>query len=125
MKRVIYLSEGRTVSLGAYVKAWQFALASPPRTMFDKGFNWYPETREQVLQEFRRGLQDRINRRVPGFPTTLRPRQIPSSRKWSYEWQIETYRAAQQLNHPRLIIDWLPAWLKPRYSNRLRENMID
>lgn len=84
---------------------------------------WYPENREEILREFRRGLHDRINRRVPNFPGTLRPRLTNHPRKLTYEWQIETYRAAQQLNQPRLIIDWLPPWLKSRYRHRLRQNI--
>ena len=123
MKRVVYLPEGRQVSLSTYVGAWKKALAAPPKTLFENGFNWYPESREEILREFRRGMHDRINRRIDGFPGTLRPARLPQGRKWTYQWQIETYRAAQQLNRPRLIIDWLPPWLKSRYRHRLRESI--
>ena len=118
MQRVVYLSEGRHITLAGYVSAWKKALTAPAGATFEKGFNWYPESRENVLREFRRGLHDRINRRVPGFSGTLRPKST-HGRKWQYEWQIETYRAAQQLNHPRLIIHWLPPWLKQRFQHRL------
>lgn len=118
MQRVVYLSEGRHVTLADYVSAWRKALTAPAGATFKNGFNWYPESREDVLREFRRGLHDRINRRIPGFTGTLRPKLL-HGRKWQYEWQIETYRASQQLNHPRLIIHWLPSWLKERFQHRL------
>jgi hypothetical protein len=127
MKRVVFLPENRTVTLGAYVTAWKRALAASETAVFQNGFNWYPESRREVLRQFRRGLHDRINRRIPGFPGTLRPFPAPaqSGRKWQYQWQIETYRAAQQLNHPRLIIDWLPPWLHSQFKHRLRAALID
>jgi hypothetical protein len=125
MQRVVYLPEGRTVTLGAYVAAWKQALTAPESATCQNGFNWYPESRNEVLREFRRGLHDRINRRIPGFPGTLRPRTRPHGRKLEQQWQIETYRAARQLNHPRLIIDWLPPWLHSRFKHRLRSEMID
>ena len=123
MKRVVHLPGGRRVSLSTYVQAWKRTLSAPPETTFQSAFNWYPETREEILREFRRGLHDRINRRIHNFPGSLRPRLTTPARKLTYEWQIETYRAAQQLNQPRLIIDWLPPWLKSRYRHRLRVNI--
>lgn len=125
MKRVVYLPEGRRVTLGNYVRAWKLALSAPETATFDNGFNWYPESRRDVLREFRRGLHDRINRRIDGFSGTLRPRAHPATRKHDYQWQIETSRAAIQLNRPRLIISWLPPWLKARFAHRLRENILD
>jgi hypothetical protein len=122
MQRVVYLPSGRHVSLSGYAAAWKTALAAAPGTTFQTGFNWYPENREDILREFRRGLHDRINKRIDGFPCTLRPTQKSQPRKLSHEWQIETYRAAQQLNRPRLVIHWLPLWLKPRFQHRLRDN---
>jgi hypothetical protein len=115
------LGDGRTVSLGAYVKAWKAALAAPAGSTFDKGFNWYPETREETLRTFRKGLADRINRRIDGFPGALRP-EVFRGRKWSYEWQVETSRAAQQLNS-RVVIHWLPIWLKARFAHRIEDRM--
>src|SRR5260370_31037860 len=73
MQRIVSLSGGRTISLKNYTKAWKLALAAPADAVFDKGFNWYSETRAEVLREFRRGLHHRINRRIDGFPGTLRP----------------------------------------------------
>ena len=125
MQRVVFLPEGRQITLGGYVRSWKLALAAPHNAVFKDGFNWYPEDKASVLREFRRGLHDRINRRIDGFPGTLRPRAFPNSRKYSHEWQIETYRAAIQLNQPRLVIHWLPPWLKRRFAHRLRENLND
>jgi hypothetical protein len=95
------------------------------RNVFNKTFEWYPETKREVLFTFRRGLNDRINRRIDGFPGTLRPLPHPNTRKHHYQWQLETYRAAIQLNQPRLIIDWLPPFLKKQFAHRLRENIVD
>ena len=125
MKRVIYLPQGRQVTLGDYVRAWKLAITAPTGAVFTKAFNWYPETKTDVLREFRRGLHDRINRRIDGSPGALRPRAHPDTRKHDYQWQIETRRAAIQLNQPRLIIHWLPPWLKTRFIHRLRENLVD
>jgi hypothetical protein len=105
MKRVVYLPQGRQVTLANYVRAWKLALTAPEGTIFN--------------------LTDRINRRIDGFPGTLRPLSHPNTRKHDYQWQLETHRAALQLNQPRLIIDWLPPWLKTRFAQRLRENLVD
>jgi hypothetical protein len=125
MKRVVYLPQGRQVTLGNYVQAWKLALNAPDSAVFNKAFTWYPQTKTEVLREFRNGLHDRINRRIDGFPNTLRPLPHPDTRKYSYQWQLETYRAAIQLNQPRLIIHWLPPWLKKQFAHRLRDALID
>ena len=125
MKRIVYLPQGRQVTLGNYVRAWKCALTAPDTAVFDKAFNWYPETKTEVLREFRRGLHDRINRRIDGFPGTLRPLPHPNTRKHDSQWQLETYRTSIQLNQPRLIIHWLPPWLKKRFAHRLRDALID
>lgn len=73
MQRVVYLPQGRSVTLGSYVQAWRLALSAPEKAVFNKAFTWYPQTKQEVLREFRFGLHDRINRRIDGFPGTLRP----------------------------------------------------
>src|SRR5216684_1625102 len=98
MKRVVYLPEGRHVSLSTYVRAWKRTLAAPPKTLFENEFNWYPESREDILREFRRGLQESNYRRIERLPRNTRPPPTSQGPKWTYEWQTETYRAAQQLN---------------------------
>jgi hypothetical protein len=125
MQRVVYLPQGRCVTLGNYVHAWRLALTAPDTAVFNKPFAPYPQTKQEVLREFRFGLHDRINRRIDGFPGTLRPLPHPDTRKYDYEWQLETYRAAIQLNQPCLIIDWLPPWLKTRFAYRLRDSLHD
>ena len=47
-----------------------------------------------------------------------------TGRKYGLDYQTEMRRAQRQLNHPRLIIDWLPADLKTRFEYRLRCNCI-
>lgn len=116
MQRIVTLGHGKTVTLAAYVRGIRLCKASPPKTTFKQGLcGWWPEPRETILREFMEGVHDRINQHVAGYG---------QGRKWVYEWQIETYRASRQLNHPRLVIDWLPLWLKPRFAHRLRVNMI-
>ncbi len=112
-QRTVRLGSGRRVSLGDYVRAWRIALAAPANTWFrETPCSWAGGDRAQVLREFRKGLDDRINRHVPHYG---------KGRKWKEQWQIETLRAAREINHPRLAIHWLPAWLKPRYAHRLVE----
>ena len=55
MQRVVHLPENRTATLGSYVAAWKTVLAAPEDSTFQNGFNWYPESRKEVLREFRRG----------------------------------------------------------------------
>jgi len=81
MKRVVYLPQGRQVTLGDYVRAWKLAITAPEGAVFTKAFNWYPETKREVLVEFRRGLHDRINWRIHSFPGTLRHRAHSDTRK--------------------------------------------
>jgi hypothetical protein len=45
---------------------------------------------------------------------------VLNGRKDDPDWQIEMKRAARQINHPRLIIDWLPRDLMKRFAHRLR-----
>ena len=112
--RVIRTASG-TVTLGAYVKAWREVKAAPAGTEFRSSLcGWAPETRETILSQFQDGLAGRINRHIPGFGV---------GRKWASEWQHETRYAARQLNCPRLVIRWLPAWLKKRFAQRLADGL--
>jgi len=47
-----------------------------------------------------------------------------TGRKYDPNWYFEMRRAQHQINHPHLIIDWLPKDLKERFAYRLRENVI-
>lgn len=110
-QRVIALGDGRRVTLGAYVQAWKTALAAPATAWFRTSpCRWSGGHRDDVLREFRAGLDDRINRHIPGYGR---------GRKWDSQWQIEARRASRDLNQPRLVIRWLPDWLKPRFAERL------
>ena len=67
--------------------------------------------REQWNKWFIDCLNRKINRDMP-----------TEGRKYSYEYFCEMRHAQNELNHPRLIIDWLPKDLKERFGYRLREN---
>ena len=58
---------------------------------------------------FRDCLHQRINRNI-----------IPKGRKHDPDYQTEMRRAANLLNHPRLVIDYLPPDLKQRFKHRLQ-----
>ena len=114
-QRYIVLGNGRRIGLGAYVIAWKKCLELPPQTPIGKGVSGWGQTASEALQDLRFGLHDRINHRVAGFG---------HGRKWGHDWQRETHQAADRLNHPRLVIDWLPPWLAARFPDRLRCNCI-
>jgi hypothetical protein len=63
---------------------------------------------------FRTCLMRKINRHEPC-----------RGRKDCRDWFIAQWRASRELNHPRLIIDWLPADLAHRFAKRLRRNRSD
>lgn len=54
--------EGRAVSIKTMAAALKAIKQNPSGDY--KGWNWYPTTGYLILAEFRRGLHDRINRRV-------------------------------------------------------------
>lgn len=107
--KTIKLPNGVSVSIASYVAVWK-AIKLAPSDLSVNGFEFFPLPAEQVLREFGKGVSDRINRHIPAYG---------KGRKWSWIWQTETRRAADQLNHPRLIIHWLPSHLKPRFAHRL------
>lgn len=109
--RVVTLGDGKQVPLGAYVEAWRRVRELEPSASLDRGLcSRDSTTAGDVLREFRNGMHDRINRHIPGFGI---------GRKWSWEWQTETRRAAHDLNNPRLRFYWLPDWLRPRFEHRI------
>lgn len=113
VRRVVLLPNGRHCGIGVYVASWKSLLKAPAGSSI-RGFGHFPESREAILRELRAGIHERINKHLSWFG---------KGRKWSYEWQIETMRLAHQVNHPRLIISWMPAEWKPRFGHRLREAM--
>jgi hypothetical protein len=56
---------GRSVPLSAYVKAVKLAKANP-KAEFKTGLTcWWPCTGSEVLAQFMRGVEDRINQGIP------------------------------------------------------------
>jgi hypothetical protein len=100
MQRAIVLGDGRRMSLAAYVAAWKTALAADDCQRF-KGSpadprGWCgPYSRAELLQEFRGGMNDRINRHAPHYG---------KGRKWSQDWQASAWRLSRDVNTPRLIV---------------------
>ena len=55
----------RTVPLRAYVSAIKLAKANPD-TEFSTGLeSWWPTKGHEILRQFRRGMNDRINDAIP------------------------------------------------------------
>lgn len=99
-RRAVKLGDGRRIPLGAYVGAWKAAIAAPICQSFkgspnDPRGDFGAYTRAAVLDEFRAGMHDRINRHLPGFGR---------GRKWSCDWQRATLQLAHAVNTPRLIV---------------------
>lgn len=112
MQKVIVLGDGRRVTLGNYVKAWRAVLKSPQGAMF-KGSpsdSRMPADREQCLREFRSGMHDRINKRIPSYGR---------GRKWSSDWWWDAWRASRDVNTPRLVVRWVPFEFRERLAHRL------
>ena len=108
--RYLMLPNGKLVRAADYAQAWRRLRAMDPKAMV-AGFGHFPEEAGTILRFMREGLHNRINPHLPWWGT---------GRKWEALWQIDIQRAARELNHPRLIIDWLPPDLKPRFAHRLR-----
>lgn len=108
-RRVIRLPNGRHVGLRAYVAAWRVLLRTTPDANV-RGFDYFTQTAGEVLAAFRAGLQDRINRHLPGYGR---------GRKWSSDWQRDAGHTARAVNTPRLIVRWAPLDLRARLAHRL------
>lgn len=64
--RVIHLpAVDKAVPIGAYVAAIRMAQAHPETTFKHGLTTWWPTTGSEILQQFRRGVQDRINQAIP------------------------------------------------------------
>ena len=66
MTRTINLPAiNRSVTLAAYVQAIRLAKANP-ETTFKHGLTaWWPCTGQEIMRQFRAGMHDRINQRIP------------------------------------------------------------
>lgn len=66
MQRAIYCpGVGRWVPLAVYLRAVRLAKAHPD-AVFSTGItSWWPTTGREILDQFRQGVNARINQRVP------------------------------------------------------------
>ena len=65
-RRTIYLPAiERRVSLAAYVAAIKAAKAQPEQTFRHGLTTWWPTTGREILDQFRDGVQNRINQAIP------------------------------------------------------------
>lgn len=111
-KRYITLANGRKIGLGRYVAAWKQCLELPTNTPIGPGISGWGQTAGEALRDLRQGLEDRINKHIPGYG---------KGRKWASDWQFATWNASRQLNDPRLTVRWLPADMMkiPRFAERV------
>jgi hypothetical protein len=110
--KVIGLPNGRKVSLGSYIRGWKAVKAAKPSQAI-KGWEHFPVRADEVLRDYSRGVQARINRHDPAYGI---------GRKWDPDWERAMIQASRQLNTPRLIIRYLPSELKERFAHRLERN---
>lgn len=111
----IRLPNGRSVAVAEYVRSWRILRQMEPDNRV-AGFGHFPMPASEILRDLRYGMHDRIN---------LRDQRFEKGRKWHHDWQRAMRHAQWQVNTPRLIIDWLPPDLEPRFSHRLRRNRCD
>lgn len=113
--QVVFVVRGREVDVRDYAKMWRRVQQAPPGVTFKESLRgWWPISREELLEQFRDGMHDRISRNMPHYG---------KGRKWDADWQNATWRASREINFPHLILSWLPSWLKERFTHRLRENV--
>ena len=63
----------RHVTLAAYVRAIRLAKANPDAEFKHGLTTWWPCTGREIMQQFRQGMHDRINQRVPYRLRGMRP----------------------------------------------------
>ncbi len=67
-KRYITLPAiNKAVPIGAYVKAIKAAKANPTMEFKTGLTTWWPTTGAEIMQQFYKGVQDRINEAVPAM----------------------------------------------------------
>lgn len=62
--RRVLIPCGKWVSLSAYVSRWKLLKTLPPETEVC-GWEWFPMTAAEILRDFSRGCEDRLNAGVP------------------------------------------------------------
>lgn len=110
MKHRITLGNGRHVTIASYVATIRHAKAHPQATYPHGLTGWWQVQGYEIVEQYMAGVHDRINRHIPGYG---------KGHRWGEPYQTETKRAAIALNQPRLIIHWLPHWLRTRFAHRL------
>lgn len=114
-QRVVRLGQDcspNVVSLRQYIDAWRAVLAAEPGTQYKSSLRgWWPASREEVLDQFRAGLDDRISRHLPWYE---------KGRYWSDDAQREMRHAANRVNSRCVVRPRdLPARLRTRLAHRL------
>jgi hypothetical protein len=106
----IRLPSGRWVSARAYLDGWR-AVKTADSSRLIAGWDWSPVPAGECLESLRRGIHARISRHDRTRPA--------SWRHLDAIWQTETMRAARVLNQSRVVIRWLPVWLRGRFGGRM------
>ena len=108
----VRIPSGRLVSLGAYVAGWRkvAALAATDPDARVHGWDYFAEDAWRVLRDLRDGMHDRINRHIAGYGI---------GRKWDADWQRAARHCANEVNHPRLIVRYVPPDLRARLAHRI------
>ena len=106
---VVYIpASRRNLTLGHYLKLWQSVKAAPVGTVYRASLTGEcSSTREHILDEFARGLDDRINSRVPGYGV---------GRRWESDNFFATWRLARAVNSRAAIrAADIPSELRARF----------
>jgi hypothetical protein len=93
----IVLPNGDDVRLRAYVGAWRALLDMPSEIRAGRtflGWSHFAEDGEVILREMRRGMDERINRHVPGYGV---------GKKWGSDYFHACLRDATRLNSRTVI----------------------
>ena len=103
---------GRTVTFGAYARAWRAVKAMPPNRLV-AGWDHFPVPAGDVLRDIRRGVMDRASRGMTFFGDD------------DTYWRM--HRLASTLNGTRVIVGTaeIPPRYRARLAHRTREVLCD
>ncbi len=65
MRTITLPAVGKTVSLRTYLDAIRTAKANPDKEYRHGLTTWWPVTGREIVNQFRRGVHDRINEAIP------------------------------------------------------------
>lgn len=122
MIRTVTLGSGRSVTLGAYVRAWRRVIAADPDTPVSEDLRgWGRSTAGVARRQFLQGMHERISEAVPyrerGTPgATAKARQF---RKLDPDWQRAARLCAREVNTPRRIVRYVPREFRERLAHRI------